>query len=170
MSWLRIDDGFADHQKVDVLSDKAFRLHVSAMCLCARKLTDGIISAKDLRVLTVIAGTRAKHVSELENAGLWTKTGAVWAVHDYLKYNPTAEQVKAERAKAAHRQAVYRKSNAVTNGVTNASRNAAPSRPVPKKLLTEKTLSCPACGVGFLTQQRLGEHLSDVHHIDEGAA
>lgn len=29
---------------------------------------------------------------------------------------------------------------------------------------------CPRCGVGFLTLERLGEHLANVHHIDEGAA
>lgn len=33
-----------------------------------------------------------------------------------------------------------------------------------------KPVSCPVCQLGFLTTQRLSEHLSDVHHIDEGAA
>ncbi len=29
---------------------------------------------------------------------------------------------------------------------------------------------CPRCGVGFLTLERLGEHLADVHHHDMDAA
>ena len=167
MSWLRIDDGFAEHPKIEGLSAVAFRLHVSAMCLCARKLTDGRIGAgKDLKLLFIIAGARQKHVDELVAGGLWNVTDKGLEVNDYLAYNPPAEKVKVERSRAAERQARWRdKHNAVTNDVTNAG----PSRPVPKKLL-EKPLSCPECGVGFLTSERLGEHMSDVHHIDAGAA
>lgn len=36
MSWVRLDDQFADHPKVVGLSSDAFRLHVSAMCYCAK--------------------------------------------------------------------------------------------------------------------------------------
>ena len=41
MTWLRIDDCMPDHPKVDGLSDRAFRAHVTGLCYCARHLTDG---------------------------------------------------------------------------------------------------------------------------------
>jgi len=49
MPYLNTDDGFPDHEKIDVLSDGAFRLHVAGMHYCARKLTDGTIPHRHAR-------------------------------------------------------------------------------------------------------------------------
>ncbi len=104
MTWLKLDDGFVDHERVENLSDKAFRLHVTALCLCARKLTDGHLSDKDVRVAKTLVGAGAKSVQELRDAGLWETNGDEGLkVRDYLDYNPTAEQVREERRKAAER-------------------------------------------------------------------
>ena len=45
MTWLRIDDAMVDHPKIIGLSDGAFRLHITALCYCARHLTDGTYGA-----------------------------------------------------------------------------------------------------------------------------
>jgi len=103
MAWLKIDDGFPEHPRIDPLSAKAFRLHVTALCLVARKLTDGRVTDKDAQVCRVRAGATASSVAELEAAGLWERNGAGWAIRDYLDYNPSAEQVKEERERAAER-------------------------------------------------------------------
>lgn len=103
MAWLRIDDGFVEHERVEPLSDKAFRLHVTALCMCARKLTDGHISEKDALVTRTITGARQRHIEELELYGLWQLNGDGYQIRDYLDYNPTAEQVREERRKAADR-------------------------------------------------------------------
>ena len=98
MSWLRIDDGFADNVKVSELSDRAFRLHVEALCYCSRNLTDGWLLPKTVKVLTAGIGATRKHVDELIEKGLWLNSqGGGFTVNDYLEYNPSAEQVKATR-------------------------------------------------------------------------
>lgn len=52
MPWVRFDDQFPIHRKVDGLSDAAYRLHTSAIFWCARNLTDGFVSEEDLDGVT----------------------------------------------------------------------------------------------------------------------
>lgn len=104
MSWLKIDDGFVEHFRVDPLSDRAFRLHVAALCHCSRNLTDGHVSTKNVRVLRARSNNAGvKHVDELLEAGLWVQNGDGYVIRDYLDYNPSAEKVRQERSKAAER-------------------------------------------------------------------
>ena len=152
MTWLKLDDGFAEHDKILPLTDKAFRLHVVGMLACARNLTDGFVS--DSRFISVAATARStrKHATELEQVGLWQRVEAGWRVRDYLDYNPSAEKVREERAKTIERKRRWEErraqntsddppENGVPNGVPNASENrstdgvtnAAPSRPVPSR-------------------------------------
>lgn len=142
MTWLRLDDGFAEHERILPLTDKAFRLHIVGMLACARNLTDGFVS--DARFVGVSATARAtkRHAMELEHAGLWTRSGDGWQVRDYLDYNPSANKVREERAKTLERKRRWEEKrtenrnavrNAVTDTVTNASRNAAPSHPTPSR-------------------------------------
>jgi hypothetical protein len=107
--WLKIDDGFPENPKVQALSDRALRLHITAMCSCARRLTDGALSHLDVDVCRLVANrATAKHVEELEAVGLWHRTEGGWEINDYLDYNPPAERVKDERRKAAERMAAAR--------------------------------------------------------------
>jgi hypothetical protein len=67
--------------------------------------------------------------TRLLSVGLWERDGDGYRVHDYLKYNPSAEQVRELRAEGARRQAEWRArrngtSNGVTDGVGHAGRNA----------------------------------------------
>lgn len=132
MPWVKIDDRFPSHRKIALLSDRAFRLHVSAICWCAENLTDGRIGDRELALITRVRGVKAT-AEQLEAAGLWDRTDGGWAIHDYLDYNPTREQVLLERKKNAERQERFRRrkngkpvppdgsddpSNGVSNGVT----------------------------------------------------
>lgn len=100
MSWAKLDDQFAEHPRIIGLSAKAFRLHVSSICLAARKLTDGHVSQRDTKLLHAVAGTNKRHTEELVEAGVWETNGdGGYVIRDYLDYNPPAEQVK-ERRKA----------------------------------------------------------------------
>lgn len=67
MTWFRVDDSFYDHPKVVGLDMAARGLWVSAGTYCARHLTDGVISEREVRV---IGGTR-KQAEKLVAAGLW---------------------------------------------------------------------------------------------------
>jgi len=135
MPWVKLDDRFPSHRKVALLSDRAFRLHVSAMCWCAENLTDGRIADRELALIAHVRNTKAT-AKQLEDAGLWDRTDDGWAIHDYLDYNPSRDQVQAERKKNAERQEKFRRrkngkpvppdgsdapSNGGSNGVTRTA-------------------------------------------------
>jgi hypothetical protein len=130
MPWVKLDDRFPSHRKIALLSDRAFRLHVSAMCWCAENLTDGRIGDRELGLVTRVRGVKAT-AKQLEDAGLWDRTEDGWEIHDYLDYNPSREQVLIERKRNAERQERFRRrrngkptppsdgsSNGRSNGVT----------------------------------------------------
>jgi hypothetical protein len=99
VTWVKLDDGFPESPKVIGLSDKAFRVHVRALCYCSQHLTDGWVpSAKALE-------WGAKSVAELIDARLWLPHVTGYAIHDFLDYNPSSESVKNERRKARERRA-----------------------------------------------------------------
>jgi hypothetical protein len=108
MPWVRLDDRFPSHRKVALLSDRAFRLHVSAICWCAENLTDGHISDRELPLVAHIRSIKTT-AKQLQEAGLWDRTDDGWMVHDYLDYNPSRDQVLAERKKNAERQERWRR-------------------------------------------------------------
>lgn len=103
MSWLKLDDSFPEHEKVADLTDKAFRVHVSALCYAARNLTDGHLPRSVVKTLTL---GKAAPITELLAVGLWDNNGNGYLIHDYLDYNPSREHVQAERER---RQSAGRK-------------------------------------------------------------
>lgn len=95
MSWLKIDDGFVENPKVAELSDRAFRLHMAALCYCARNLTDGLLTVRAVKAMCALTGSFRRHVVELRDAGLWIPLNDEWTIKDYLLYNPDAVSAKA---------------------------------------------------------------------------
>jgi hypothetical protein len=138
MPWVKLDDRFPSHRKIALLSDRAFRLHISAICWCAENLTDGRITDRELTLVAHVRGLKAT-AKQLEDAGVWDRADDGWVIHDYLDYNPSREQVQAERKKNAERQEKFRRrkngkpvppdgsdapSNGSSNGVTPGARDA----------------------------------------------
>jgi hypothetical protein len=108
MPWARFDDRFPSNRKVRLLSDAAFRLYVSAICWSAENLTDGVVKKTELRLVSDVKAA-SRRAQELVEAGLFEALeGGGWKVHDYHEYNPTAEQVKADRAAKTARQQRWR--------------------------------------------------------------
>lgn len=94
MTWAKLDDSFPENIKISGLSDRLFRLHVTAICYAARNLTDGEIPENQLRKL----GGNQKLAKALSEAGLWETTSrGSYVIHDYLEYNPSRADVDAER-------------------------------------------------------------------------
>ena len=127
MPYLLIDDGMAENPKVVGLSDKAFRLWITALAYCARNLTDGAISEIALR----FSGANSKIdrpkaiAKQLVSAGLWVVTDDGWQVHDYLEYNPSRAELQAKRELQRERQKRHRsKRNASQSRVTPRVSNA----------------------------------------------
>jgi hypothetical protein len=108
MPWAKFDDRFPSNRKVRLLSDGAFRLYVSAICWSAENLTDGVVKTSELRLVADVKAARTR-VKELEEAELFeVLEGVGWKIHDYHEYNPTAEQVRADRAAKTARQQRWR--------------------------------------------------------------
>lgn len=108
MSWVRLDDGFPDNAKVENLSDRAFRLYITGLCLSARKLSDGRLTRKDIAVLLAHTGAKKHHVTELAAGGLWRLEEGGAFINDYLAYNPTREKVEQRREAARARMSAHR--------------------------------------------------------------
>ncbi len=109
MTWAKLDDAFPEHQRIIGLTDRAFRLHVASICMSARKLTDGHIGVHDQRVLLALTKANTKHISELQDAGVWEANGNEgYVIRDYLDYNPPADTVKERRKADAERLRNYR--------------------------------------------------------------
>lgn len=130
MAWVKLDDQFPDHPKVDGLSDGAFRLHVSGLCHAGRYLTDGHIP-KD-RPSRLMANYRPKFLKELIDSGLWLQTPDGYMIHAFTEFNKTKAWWEEKRAKDAQRLADWRARNAVGNAVTSeVSNEGGNARPVP---------------------------------------
>jgi hypothetical protein len=132
VSWLKLDDHFPEHQKVTGLHDRAFRFHVTALCYCARNLTDGEVTNRAAGVIAAVLNTRPyRWAKELTEAGLWRATDHGWMINDYLSFNPSATQVKDERNAAAERMRRLRseRTSPERSGERSPARSGTPSRP-----------------------------------------
>jgi hypothetical protein len=108
MPWVRLDDRFPSHRKIRLLTDRAFRLYVSGLCYASENLTDGLIPADELRIVADIKSSKAA-AKELVERDLWELLDSGdFQIHDYLDFNPSAEQVIEERAAKTARQARWR--------------------------------------------------------------
>lgn len=116
MPWVRFDDQFAIHRKVDGLTDTAFRLHVAAIFWCARNLTDGFVPEEDLDLVCARIRAPERFAAECVNRRAWHKAddgcasdlctapvdnGPGWVIHDYLDYQPSRETVLKTRSERA---------------------------------------------------------------------
>ena len=143
MPWVRFDDQFTIHRKVDGLSDAAFRLHASAIFWSARNLTDGFVSQEDLGGVTARVRTPERFAAECVRREVWHDArtscpsekcpGPVdkdgWVIHNYWRYQPSKERVIRDREDNARRQAEWRvKHNGSSNAVTNGSSKSTPAR------------------------------------------
>ena len=79
----------------------------------------------------------------LVKVGLWRVHPAGYEINDWLEYNQSAQEFRAQRAANADRQAAWRNrqaasSNAVTNALRNEVHNAAQTRPDLKEEKSER--------------------------------
>ena len=95
MPFLNLDDNFADHPKVDALSDGAFRLHVAGLLYASKHQTDGYIPAN--RVPRLTRTYRSRYLTELMEARIWLPADAGHTIHDYLDWNRSRKQIEDDR-------------------------------------------------------------------------
>lgn len=155
MAWVKIDDGFADHPKMARVGPLGMALQVAALCYCNRYLTDGFIpKAVATRLISFDDLARPEDViSSLVSAQVWEEVEGGYLVHDYLEYQPSREQVLAEREKSRQRVQRHRQrqreiasndgGNAGCNAVTNDGVTPTPV-PVPEPSKEKEIISSSA--------------------------
>lgn len=102
---IALHDAIEDHPKFVGLSDDCFGLWVRGIGYCRRELTDGFIP--EAAAVRRCRGKRppAAQFAELcgppagapTKAPLWSRVLGGFQVHDYLDWNPSAEEVEAKR-------------------------------------------------------------------------
>lgn len=103
MTWFKVDDRLWGHPKWLASPAGARALWVTAGSWAAANLTDGRIPRHVLGSL----GGRVRDADGLVSAGLWVVESGQhegWRFADWTDYQPTREQVEADRAAAAERQ------------------------------------------------------------------
>jgi hypothetical protein len=172
MGWVRVSDDFYDHPKFDTVGPLGIAMWIAGLAWCNRNLSDGVIPRSAVVRLLDWEGvgdvlgkaasrnggsngvTNAPRNSDvaaevaqlLVDAGLWMPTESGYEVLGYLKYQRSADQIKAEAKGNAARQARWREThrtglgNEARNGVTNAEVTGAPN-PNPNPNIEKKTSS-----------------------------
>jgi|JI9StandDraft_1071089.scaffolds.fasta_scaffold44891_3 hypothetical protein len=129
MTWVKLDDGFADHPKVIDAGPLASWLFVCGLAYCSRQLTDGFIPTGQVRRLADVERPD-ELVNTLIRVGMWQKVDGGYQVHDYLDYQPSADEVKRKRGEAADRMRKLR-SQEVRANISGTSQEVRQPRPVP---------------------------------------
>lgn len=167
--WLKLSDGFARNPKVQPLSDGAFRLHVTAMLHCAEHLTDGFLDAR----LEPLRTADPALVAEVVGEGLWLEAAGGWTIHDFLEWNPPADEVKEKRRKEAERKAAQRaKSDRGKDGRYVSQRDNPRDNPRDDRGESRRTRPVPSLNTpptpqglhweGFRVVYPCKDHLDDV--------
>ncbi len=125
MGWARVDDGAYTHPKFLGLDPAAVGLWALALSYCNHHLTDGFVPRTQVPRLVACPPTLAfKLAHELQKHGLWEERGKDgFQVHDYLDWNPSATEIRRDRALHRERQARYRSRQ--TGRFGDASRSAS---------------------------------------------
>lgn len=137
MPWFKVDDALAMHMKAFAAGNKALGLWVRAGSWSMQQLSDGFIPVGVVPAL----GGDSKDAASLVGAGLWHEVEGGYQFHDWDEYQPTREQVEAEREKARERMARVRANKDRTSGEGSADVRVTPSRPVPSRPVTTTYVS-----------------------------
>lgn len=149
MGWVRLDDHFADHPKIAEIGAKGIATHIRGFCYASRYLTDGFLSDAVVTLLlapeiadeqmrqTIRSMDESSHhlPDKLVAVGLWKRVRGGYLIHDYLLYNPSKEQVVAER----ERKRKIRTSSGIPEDVRRNSDGISPS-PTPSPPVVPKVV------------------------------
>lgn len=151
MAWIRYDDEYIDHPKIEPLSDSAFRWWKRAKAYCNKYRTDGLLLDHFLTRVPPDVVAELRIVRPGFRHALWEeRRGQLW-IHDYLDYQPSKKELEKNNRDNRARQKRFRdriradaarqlelpdepgapESNAVSNTITDSVTNGPPARPSP---------------------------------------
>jgi hypothetical protein len=139
MSWVKLDDGFAEHPKIAKVGPIGAWLQIQALCYCNPNLTDGFVPMAV--AYTFVPRTRSypakQCVTLIVDAGLWERVPGGYRIHDYERYQPSKAEVLRTRQQHVARQQKYlerKRSDRVIDAVIDASPVPVPEEQKKKKL------------------------------------
>lgn len=128
MTWFRVDDTLAFHQKTVKAGNASMGLWVRAGSWCAQQLTDGHVPAEIANQL----GT-APQIARLVAVRLWVEVDGGYQFHEWTdgsaQRQPTRAEVEDRREKQRNRQRLHRERNA--NGSRIAAESGGEQEPLP---------------------------------------
>ena len=145
--WFKIDDKAHSHPKVIEAGNAAIGLWTRCGSWSGERLTEGYIPRKTARMFGTLGEIR-----RLVEVGLFVEVDGGFQMHDFLKYNLTAEQVKdvqGKRSEAGKKGAKARwepKANALATSMANAMANRCPE-PEPEPEVLKSLTDRPTCTV-----------------------
>lgn len=110
MPWARLDDKWHAHPKVREAwrCRPAIGLYAMSLSYCMAYGTEGKVAETFVEDQLPDDGERGTVVAVLERTGLWERNGDGWIVHDFLKYNPSNEDIEARREADRERKRLER--------------------------------------------------------------
>lgn len=108
MAYILLDDGFAEHPKIEALRPGEVVAHLKAMCWAARRGTDGHIPPQTLKTLGI---TKAQ-VDRFVAVGVWDVNSDGWVIHDWTDFNPPSDPEERRRWHDRKRQRMRRQGGA----------------------------------------------------------
>ncbi len=122
MAYAQLDNGFWLNEKVDSVSDKAFRLYVRSISFSSSNQTDGFISERALKILDgtkALAESLVSATGSKSSFGLWERVEGGWRIHDFLEHNRSKE-IRDNASSKASKAAAARWGNAQRDASSNA--------------------------------------------------
>lgn len=126
MVWAKVDDQYPLHRKILPAGIEALGFDVAGWCYCNRYETDGFIADDLLPTVYPPLKNPKKVADKLVEVGRWDRVRGGYRVHDFLEFNPSAEQVRTTRqarSEAGSRGAS--KANSPANSRTNSPANSS---------------------------------------------
>ena len=163
MAWLKIDDNAPHHHKMLAAGDVACWLWLCGLAYCQRHMSDGLIPQGAIRFLGCAGWKQA--VAKLVDAGLWEDELPLgYRVHNFLKWNDSAEHRLARTEKSEQRVAKYRQKKRECNSVTVACQsrigNTTPTpqpQPLPTPLPKDQELRARFAALWAVYPRKVGK-------------
>lgn len=119
--YIRVDVLLPDHEKLDGLSDKAFRTLIELWCWCGQHRTDGFVRDAKWKTFGTAAARR-----QLAEHGLADRADGGWMMHDFIgpdghqRSRAEIDELSLKRAEAGRKGGSKPKANASANRQASA--------------------------------------------------
>ena len=147
MAWVKMDDQFFLNRKARAAGLEGRALAAASWCYCAIQENDGEFPVSDIPIVAAMAGVPVEVGDRLIEVGLWHAIeGDRIQVHDYLKHNPSRQEIAVRRERAEKAAAVrHATSSATSRPASNATSQPlpSPSPDNPSRLSSSSDLGVP---------------------------